>query len=98
MIFGFEFYIEEHVMIVGIGNTCGHISVFACAIDTLRVVKQRSGRPSRISEAKIRNVIVAVVAELAVKGIVGDWNARCQVKVLKKITDRPSAANIVVDL
>jgi len=98
MIFGFEFYIEEHVMIVGIGNARGHIGVFARAIDTLRVVKQRSGRPSRISKAKIRNVIVAVIAELAVKRIVGDWNARCQVKVLKKITDRPSAANIVVDL
>ena len=98
MIFGLEFYVEEHGLAVGIGNACGHIGVFARAIDTLGVVKQRGSRPSRISEMKISRVIVAVIAELSMQRIVGDRDARCQVKILKKITDRPSAANIVVDL
>jgi hypothetical protein len=47
---------------------------------------------------KISRVIITVIAELAMQGIVSDRNARCQVKVLEKITDRPSTTNIVVDL
>lgn len=98
MIFGLEFYVEEHGLAVGIGNACGHIGVFARAIDTLGVMKQRGSRPSRMSEMEISRVIVAVITELAMERIVGDRNASCQVKVLEKITDRPSAANVVVDL
>jgi len=98
VIFGLEFYVEEHGFAVGIGNACGHIGVFARAIDTLGVMKQRGSRPSRMSEMEISRVIVAVIAELAMERIVGDRDACCQVEVLKKVTDRPSAANVVVDL
>lgn len=98
MIFGLEFYVEEHGLAVGIGNACGHIGVFARAIDTLGVMKQRGNRPSRMSEMEISRVVIAVIAELSVQRIVGDRNASCQVEVLEKVTDRPSAANVVVDL
>ena len=41
---------------------------------------------------------MSVIAELAMERIVGDRDACCQVEVLKKVTDRPSTANVVVDL
>ena len=47
---------------------------------------------------KVSSVVVAVIAELAVQGIVGNGNTSSLKEILVKVSDRPSAVGVVVDL
>ena len=84
-VFGLEFYVKENWLAVGVGNTSGHISVLASAIDALGVVKKRDSIPSGIREIEVSSVVIAVIAELAMERVISDRDAACQVKVLEKI-------------